>query len=167
MVDQLGSEIPYLRRFARRMVWDPSRADDLVQECLLRALENAASWKPGSNLRGWLYVILRNTFCSEMRRARRRGENFTSALTCREPSIPGDQESYFALAEVADACEHLAKEQREVLYLIVLDGCCYEDAARRLGVPIGTVRSRLARARAALRRLVRDSAAGELEDRAA
>jgi len=148
MVDQLGAEIPYLRRFARRMIWDPSRADDLVQECLLRALENAANWKPGSRLRGWLYVILRNTFCSEMRRARRRSENVTSATSCPEPSIPGNQESHIALAEVADACEHLVPEQREVLYLIVLEGCCYEDAARTLGVPIGTVRSRLARSRA-------------------
>jgi RNA polymerase sigma-70 factor, ECF subfamily len=154
MVEDLGAEIPHLRRFARRMIWDPSRADDLVQQCLLQALENARQWRPGSNLRGWLYVILRNTFCSEMRRARRHGETFVNTATAPEPTIPGDQESYFSLAEVARACDQLAADQREVLYLIVVEGCCYEDAAKALDVPIGTVRSRLARAREALRRLV-------------
>lgn len=141
-------EIPHLRRYARYLVRDVDRADDLVQESLTRAIAKLDSWTPGTNLRAWLFVILRNCFINEMRRERLMGEMPDDPHL---PSAPANQESHVALLEVRKAFLELSQEHREILLLVAIEGLCYEDAAEILGLPLGTVRSRLSRARQALR----------------
>jgi RNA polymerase sigma-70 factor, ECF subfamily len=146
----IEGEIPRLRRYARFLVGDVDRADDLVQECLTRALSKIDSWTPGSNLRAWLFVILRNGYFNELRRKSR------SPFVDDEDDVylgttPSNQEAHMALVEVRRAFLNLSPEHREVLLLVAIEGLPYEEAAEVIGVPIGTVRSRASRARQALR----------------
>lgn len=151
VLDLLEAEIPHLRRWARHLTRDPDLADDMVQECLLRAVSHASQWSPGSSVRAWLFAILKNTFISNRRQARRRSI-VVSLDNYREPSVNGGQESHMALVEVQSAFKRLSEEHREVLFMVAMEGMPYEDAATALGVPIGTIRSRLSRARLALKR---------------
>ena len=144
----IEAEIPHLRRFARYIVRDADRADDLVQECLTRAIAKVHTWTPGTNLRAWLFVILKNCHINDVRRQRP-----TSEIPNDHPmlSVPSNQEAHVTLLEVRDAYLSLSEEHREVLLLVAIEGLQYEEAASVLGVPLGTVRSRLSRARQALR----------------
>ena len=151
LFDSIEREIPHLRRYARFLSRDRDEADDLVQECLVRAVANAARWTPGTNLRAWLFVILKNAFISERRRASRRGAGVGSSEDYPEPSMKAGQESYVALMEVRQAFLKLSLEHREVLHLVAIEGLTYEEAAEILEVPVGTIRSRLSRARLNLR----------------
>ena len=153
VLDLLEAEIPHLRRWARHLARDPDLADDMVQECLLRAVTHAGQWCPGSSVRAWLFAILKNAFISDRRQAWRR-INLVTLDSYREPSVPGDQESHMDLVEVRRAFERLSQEHREVLFMVAMEGMAYDDAASALEVPVGTVRSRLSRARAALKREV-------------
>jgi RNA polymerase sigma-70 factor (ECF subfamily) len=152
VLQQIEQEIPRLRRYARYLRREPDHADDLVQECLSRAIAKIDTWQPGTNLRAWLFVILRNCHINEIRREQRvvslEDENPAS-----EPmlSVPGSQETRVALAEVRRAYLSLNEEHREVLLLVAIEGLQYEEAASILEIPLGTVRSRLSRARQALR----------------
>jgi RNA polymerase sigma-70 factor, ECF subfamily len=145
-------ELPRLRRYARYLRGEPDYAEDLVQECLLRAMEKIDTWQPGTNLRAWLFVILRNCHINEIRREQRMvsiDEEFpASGLTL---IVPGSQENHVALAEVRNAHLSLSEEHRDVLRLVVIEGLQYKEASAILDVPMGTVRSRLSRARQALR----------------
>ncbi len=150
----MRAEIPRLRRFARFMTRDADYADDLVQECLTRAIANITSWEPGTNLRAWLFVILKNVFRNDRRRAShdmayRNGLELEPA-----PFSPAQQDNHLVLAEVQRAFMQLTEEHREVLTLIAIEGFRYEEAAKILNISVGTVKSRLSRARAALRMLV-------------
>jgi RNA polymerase sigma-70 factor (ECF subfamily) len=147
----IEEEIPRLRRYARHLVRDADRADDLVQESLSRALGNLDSWTPGTNLRAWLFVILKNCHINELRRAQR--SPIGGEPTLSEPDVrsAGSQEARIALLEVRDALLGLSEEHREVLLLVAIEELRYDEAAAILGVPLGTVRSRLSRARRALR----------------
>lgn len=151
VLDRLEGEIPHLRRWARHLTRDPDLADDMVQECLLRAVSRASQWRPGSSVRAWLFAILKNAFISDRRQASRRS-NVVSLENYREPSVKGGQESHMALIEVRRAFGRLSGEHCEVLFLVAIEGMPYEDAAAALGIPVGTVRSRLSRARLALKR---------------
>ena len=144
----IEAEIPHLRRFARYVVRDVDRADDLVQECLTRAIAKLHTWTPGTNLRAWLFVILKNCHINEVRRQRP-----TSEIPDDHPmlNVPANQDAHINLLEVRDAFLRLSEEHREVLLLVAIEGLQYEEAAAVLGVPLGTVRSRLSRARQALR----------------
>jgi RNA polymerase sigma-70 factor, ECF subfamily len=144
----IEAEIPHLRRFARYIVRDVDRADDLVQECLTRAIAKVHTWTPGTNLRAWLFVILKNCHINDVRRQRP-----TSEIPTDHPmlNVPSNQDAHISLLEVRDAYLSLSEEHREVLLLVAIEGLQYEEAATVLRVPLGTVRSRLSRARQALR----------------
>jgi RNA polymerase sigma-70 factor (ECF subfamily) len=150
-LDLLEAEIPHLRRYARYIRRDFDHADDLVQECLVRAIAKIQTWQPGTNLRAWLFVILRNCHIDEIRRSRQM--DTVDDRVAGEPSLttPANQETRLVLSEVRDAFLALSEEHREVLLLVVIEGLPYEEAAAILRVPVGTVRSRLSRARQALR----------------
>jgi RNA polymerase sigma-70 factor, ECF subfamily len=144
----IEAEIPHLRRFARYLARDIDRGDDLVQECLTRAIAKNDTWTPGTNLRAWLFTILKNCHINDLRRARRAEE-----MPDEHPllTVPANQDAHMGLLEVRDAYLRLSDEHREVLLLVAIEGLQYDEAAAILNVPVGTVRSRLSRARQALR----------------
>lgn len=149
--DLLVDEIPRLRRFARHLVGNADQADDLVNECLVRALDRLESWRPGTSMRAWLFVILRNCLYDDYRRAQRRPLVDTELVEEQMPQVSGGQEARVALDEVDDAFSRLADEHQQVIYHVAIQGRRYEEAADHLAIPVGTVRSRLSRARTALR----------------
>ena len=142
------AEIPRLRRYARALTGDVVRADDLVQDTLERALGKWALWRPG-NLRAWLFSIMHNLFVNQARSPRVVDYPGDEAL----PELParGNQGDALELRDFARSLARLPEEQREVLLLVGLEDLSYEDAAKVLGVPIGTVMSRLSRGRERLR----------------
>lgn len=169
ILQQIEREIPRLRRYARYLRREPDHADDLVQECLSRAIAKIDTWQPGTNLRAWLFVILRNCHINEIRRERRIVSiDDDSPGTGTEPTltVPGSQETRVALAEVRNAYLSLSEEHREVLLLVAIEGLQYEEASAILDVPLGTVRSRLSRARQALRQAL-DAGHGVAHNRVA
>jgi RNA polymerase sigma-70 factor (ECF subfamily) len=147
----LEAEIPRLRRYARYLVRDVDRADDLVQECLTRAVAKIDSWTEGTNLRAWLFVILRNCHINEVRHNRRMAVDGDLDADHEASRVSANQDAHMALREVREALFTLSDEHREVLLLVAVEGLQYEEAAVILNVALGTVRSRLSRARAALR----------------
>jgi RNA polymerase sigma-70 factor (ECF subfamily) len=158
---QIEAEIPRLRRFARYLARDIDLADDLVQECLLRAVSRIDTWEPGTNLRAWLLAILRNVFLSELRRVRRspvHSEPDEGRLSAAQEKASAthqcEPEFVIYLASVQCAFDRLSEEHREILALVAIEDLTYEEAAAVLDIPIGTVRSRLSRARTALRELM-------------
>ncbi len=153
-ISAMRSEIPRLRRFARYMTRDSDYADDLVQECLARAIANIGSWQPGTNLRAWLFVILKNVFRNDKRRAQH-DIAYRNRLEKDAPLFAkAEQHHHLILSEVQQAFMQLTEDHREVLMLIAVEGLRYEEAATVLNISVGTVKSRLSRARAALRALV-------------
>lgn len=150
-LDEIEAAVPALRRYARALTRDADRADDLVQDCLERAIRKRGLWRPTGPLKAWLFRVLLNLYRNQLRQERRRGESVALDPGAWEPSIPPPQPGRLALAEMARAIDTLADEQREALLLVVLEGLSYADAAAILGIPIGTLMSRLSRARTALR----------------
>src|SRR5438874_8220917 len=150
---QLEAEIPRLRRYARALTRDVSRADDLVQNCLTRALGKQHLWQPGTDLRAWLFTILHNQHVNDVRRSVREGNTVSidhaPALTVEASAI-----DVLQLRDLERALAKLAPEQRQVILLIGLEGMSYEEVASILDIPIGTVRSRLSRGRGQLRILM-------------
>jgi RNA polymerase sigma-70 factor, ECF subfamily len=149
----LEGEIPRLRRYARALTRDVTRADDLVQSCLTRALAKQHLWQPGTDLRAWLFTLLHNQNVNDVRRSMREG--ITVAI--EEVAPVGVQPGVMAKLELRDLDRAIAKlvpEQRQVILLVGLEGLSYEEVALILGVPIGTVRSRLSRGRDQLRQLM-------------
>lgn len=145
----LAAEIPRLRRFARVLAKHADVADDLVQETLLRAIAARGQFVLGTNLRAWLYTILRHIRAAAARRASR--SPFLSPDIVPEAAVSGGQEERQAMRDVATAFRRLPAIQREALWLVVVEGLDYAEAARIIGIPAGTLRSRLSRAREALR----------------
>ena len=145
-------QVAAMRRYARTLTRDDGAADDLVQQALLLAIERAESFRQGGSLKGWLLAIVHNQFVSGMRRAavEKRGLDGLAAIP-RDDMIGAGQEQAYHLQEVAERFAALPDTQRAVLHLIAIEGLSYRDAADALDIPIGTVMSRLARARAALR----------------
>jgi RNA polymerase sigma-70 factor (ECF subfamily) len=137
-----------LRRYARRLTRQPALAQDLVQETCRRALETQARFIPGSNLRPWLFCILRNLYCDHLRRVRRQAvspEQDVDAL----PDLRNDPEIWEQLtdADVASALAALPAEPRQAIMLHGFEGKSYAEIAHQLEIPIGTVGTRLLRAR--------------------
>ncbi len=146
----LAAEIPRLRRVARVLARHADVADDLVQETLLRAIAARRQFVPGTNLRAWLYTILRHVRAAAVRRDQR--SPFLSPDIMPEAAVSGGQEERQAMHDLAVAFHRLPAIQRDALWLVVVEGLDYAEAARVIGVPAGTLRSRLSRAREALRR---------------
>lgn len=146
----ITAELPWLRRFAHVLMRPAEAADDLVQETLLRAIAARRQFAPGSNLRAWLFVICRNARNAELRRLRNQ-PTLAEEAGQRHPGVSGGQEERQRMRDLAHAFNGLPAVQREALWLVVVEGVDYAQAARVLDVPVGTVRSRLSRARNALR----------------
>src|SRR5579859_7295792 len=145
----LVSHLPHLLAFAQMMARDRVLAEDLVQDTVVLALANRPQYRPGTNLRAWLTVILRNRFFNEMRRSHRKSEVGVEAAGAAE-AIDGGQESRIALQEFERAFRALPPEQREALVLIGASGFSYPEAAAIAGCPAGTMKSRVSRARTVL-----------------
>jgi RNA polymerase sigma-70 factor (ECF subfamily) len=149
---QIVSLLPRLRRFAHGLTPDRHLADDLVQAACLKALERWHQWQPGTSLASWLFRIVQNTWIDEFRsRARQATDSDDDALL----DLPGEDgravvERRSELQAVRRGIAALPEEQRAVLLLVTVDGLSYQEAADALGVPMGTVMSRLARARGKL-----------------
>lgn len=144
--------LPLLRRYARSLARDRAAADDLVQDVLLRAYEKSGTFQPGRSLKVWLLAILRNAFISGIRRREAeaaRDEDF--AYQTADAIASSDPEQAVYLAQIAARFARLPEAQRSVLHLVAVEGFSYQEAADALEVPIGTIMSRISRARAALR----------------
>jgi RNA polymerase sigma-70 factor (ECF subfamily) len=159
----IEAEIPRLRRYARSLSRNTDDADDLVQECLLKAVRNLQQWERGTNLRSWLFVILRNGFINDRRRAGRSPIASETEVDYSRHGGLGNQEARQELLEVQNAFMKLSGEHREILALVAIEGFEYEEAAVILDIPIGTVRSRLSRARIALKALSDGSSGSDQE----
>jgi RNA polymerase sigma-70 factor (ECF subfamily) len=151
---KIEEEIPRLRRYARALTRDINAADDLVQDCLTRALSKVHLWQSGTDLRAWLFTILHNQYVNHVRRAVREGA--AVGLSDTEPMLTSapNQGKRLELRDLERAIARLPEEQRSVLLLVGLEGMRYEEVAAVLDVPVGTVRSRLSRGREMLRQLM-------------
>ena len=145
--------IPALRRYAYALTRDHTDADDLVQDTLERALSRWMLRRPDGELRAWLFAILRNLYINTWRRRRRQGTS-VELDEATMPATAARQESVLEVHDVLAAIDQLPEEQKSLLLLVGVEDFSYDDAARLLGMPIGTVMSRLARARARLRSIV-------------
>jgi RNA polymerase sigma-70 factor, ECF subfamily len=146
----ITSHIPRLRRYARALTGDSSAADDLVQDTLERAWRRLALWRTGSDLRAWLFTIMHNIFVNQLR-SNPRKQTQALELPGSELSLATPQEDRLILRDLNKALANLPHDQREVLLLIGLEQMTYEEAAKVLAVPLGTVMSRLSRGREQLR----------------
>ena len=144
---------PRLESYALRLTQNAVAADDLVQETIVRGIENIHRWRPGTDLRAWLFTILHNQYVSDVRRALRHRTLVRSTYAARSAACPPRQVERLHLRDLERALARLPAGQRSVVLLIGLEGRPYETVATLLGIPVGTVRSRLSRGRLRLREL--------------
>jgi RNA polymerase sigma-70 factor (ECF subfamily) len=154
LVDGFDAHLPRLRRYARALTGDRHAADDLVQDTLERAWSKLDLWRRGSRLDAWLLTIMHNVFVNQYRRRPPPADSIDDMPL--EPSVRGAQADKLEVRDLDAALGRLPPEQREVLLLVALEECSYADTARILDVPVGTVMSRLSRAREKLRGLLAD-----------
>ena len=152
--------VPSLRAFAISLCGNVDRADDLVQECLLRALANIDSFEPGTNMQAWLFTILRNLFRSEYRKRRREVED-ANGSHAEGLKSPPEQINHLEFGELRAALDTLPDDQREALILVGASGYSYEETANICGCAVGTIKSRVNRARNHLARLLSVDSADE------
>jgi RNA polymerase sigma-70 factor (ECF subfamily) len=151
-LEAIAPHLPRLRRYARALAGDPHAADDLVQDTLERAINKRHLWRPGSDLRAWLFAIMHNVFVNQLR-ARQAHPQATldeEAL----PPVPSTQTVQLEIRDLETALSLLPSEQREIVLLVGLEQLSYAEVARALDIPIGTVMSRLFRGRERLRALI-------------
>jgi RNA polymerase sigma-70 factor (ECF subfamily) len=148
--DAIIELLPRLRRYARALVGDAERADDLVQDCVERALSRWHLWRQPHDLRAWLFTIMHNIHANAVRRVVR-GPGFVDLEHAQGAATPPDQIEHIALGEVIARLNALPEAQRAVVLLVALEGMTYDEVAKVLNVPVGTVMSRLSRARERLR----------------
>ena len=153
ITDILVAEIPYLRAFAISLSGSVTTADDLVQETLIKAWTKFDSFAVGTNLRAWLITILRNHFYSVYRKHRREVQD-SDGIFAEQLAVRGGQESRLQMEDFKKAMEQLSPEHREVLVMIGITELSYDDAAEICGVAVGTIKSRVHRARARLAELL-------------
>ena len=151
--DEIVAFVPDLRAFAKTFHRDAARADDLVQEAILKAWSNQDKFKPGTNMKAWLFTILRNTFLTEIRKKRREVEDVDGAFAAGLSDKPR-QESAIEMGEFHAALKQLSEDQREALILVGASGFSYEEAAQICDCAPGTVKSRVSRARTRLAELM-------------
>lgn len=154
--EDLAALLPRLRRYARALTASREAADDLTQDTLERAWARRTQWQTGSDLRAWLFTLMHNVFVSGLRRVRPADslEQLEETGQATPRAAPSAAEGGIVLAELERALARLPEEQREVLLLVGLEQFSYAEAAAVLGVPIGTVMSRLSRGRERLRELL-------------
>jgi RNA polymerase sigma-70 factor (ECF subfamily) len=150
----IEQQIPKLRRYARALTRNRDRADDLVQDTLGRALGKEEFWQPGTNLRAWLFTIMHNQNVNNVRRDIRDSAELDIEQISPTLTATTDPTAMRKMFELERALAQLLLEQRQVILLVGLEGMSYEDTAGILGIPVGTVRSRLSRGRDALRKLL-------------
>ena len=152
---EISEQVRSLRRYALMLTRDADAAEDLVQETLVKALAAAERWRPGSDLRVWLFRILHNTHIDELRKRKSRA----AAEAEIEPAVDhADASQRMELTQVLEALDQLPDAQKKPILLVAQEGMSYADAARVLKLPLGTFYSRLARGRAALRHLIEGEA---------
>src|ERR687893_629269 len=149
--------IPHLRAFARTLCGDPAAADDLAQDAMMKAWDARTSFQPGTNMKAWTFMILRNQFYSEKRRSWRQSQLDQEAAE-RTLVAADDPAAPIALDELRQALSSLPDEQREALILVGAGGFAYEEAAEICGCAVGTVKSRVSRARRALHSILESGA---------
>src|SRR5690606_20562299 len=152
----LLASIPSLRAFAVSLAQNADKADDLVQETLVKAWDKHESFQPGTNLKAWLFTILRNEFYSQMRKRGREVQDSDGIMTARLAVHPA-QQGRLDLEDFRSALEHLPEDQREAIILIGASGFSYEEAAEICGCAVGTIKSRVSRARARLQDILKIS----------
>lgn len=152
-MDELATHLPRLRRYARALTGDRHQADDLVQDTLERALAKQSLWQRGSRLDAWLLTVMHNIFVNQIRARQRQRTEALDDLHV-EPSQRATQGDALAVRDIQAALATLPYEQKSVLLLVTLDERSYEETARILDIPVGTVMSRLSRARDRLRQLL-------------
>ena len=162
--EEIGSRLiemlPVLRRFALSLTRSADKADDLVQETLVKAWDKQASFQPGTNLKAWVFTILRNEFYSQMRKRGREVQDSDGIITARLAVHPSQQGS-MDLDDFRAALETLPEDQREAIILIGASGFSYEEAAEICGCAVGTIKSRVSRARGRLQEIL--NVAGEAD----
>ncbi len=144
--------IPRLRRYARALLGDRYAADDLVQDTLERAWNKFHLWRPGSDLRAWLFAIMHNVFVNQVRSRKSEIERTMEELPAI--AVRATQSDALELADVERSLRGLPEEQREVLLLVAVEEMTYDEVSHALAIPVGTVMSRLSRARERMRRLI-------------
>ena len=147
--EEMADHLPSLRAFAISLTRNVSEADDLVQETILKAWSNIEKFTPGTDLRAWLFTILRNTFFSSKRKTRREVQDTDGVYAATMFEKP-HHDGRLAFTDFSHAFDKLTPEHREVLILVGANGYSYEEAATMMGVAIGTAKSRANRARARL-----------------
>lgn len=148
--DILG-QLSSLKRYARSLVRNELDAEDLVQETLLKAYERRSTFRAGANLRNWLFSILHNTHIDTKRSSDSRNRRNDATAAARGDHYPAPQDDVVHLRQVREAFMRLPVEQREALHLVAVEDLSYQQAADTLGIPLGTLMSRVSRARASLR----------------
>jgi RNA polymerase sigma-70 factor (ECF subfamily) len=151
---QIENEIPFLRRSVRRWHREQADADDLVQDTLARALANAHLWQPGSDLRAWLFTIMRNQFLAAVTKSNRSASVLESLPPANSYSTVNSVEARLTLRDVGSALHRLPGKQRSAVHLVGIEGKSYEEVASAMGTSVGAVRCHLARARGRLRTAV-------------
>ncbi len=155
---RIEGELPFLRRIVRRWHRDQANADDLIQETLLQALANAQLWEPGSNLRGWLFTIMRNQFLAAAARSKR-SDLALDSIGMAEASRSADRpEARLMLRDVERALRRLPSNQRTAVKFIGIDGKSYEEASHLMRMSVAAVRCHLARGRKSVRTMVNGGA---------
>ncbi|MFA5899932.1 MAG: sigma-70 family RNA polymerase sigma factor [Hyphomicrobium sp.] len=157
--DDLVAAIPNMRAFAISLCGNRDRADDLVQEALVKAWHHLESFEEGTNLKAWLFTILRNAYFSELRKTKREVADSEGQLAAKL-SVPAEQLGHLDLVDLSHALAKLPADQREALILVGAEGFSYEDAANISGCAVGTVKSRVNRARSRLNELMTAVPAG-------
>ncbi len=150
---EMLAALPNLRAFAISLIRSRDRADDLVQDTIMKAWAKQESYQPGTNMRAWLVTILRNEFYSQIRKSGREVQDTDGAYTSRL-SVPPEQHGSVDLHDFRQALEKLPDDQREAILLIGASGFAYEEAAEICGCPVGTIKSRVSRARMRLQELL-------------
>jgi RNA polymerase sigma factor (sigma-70 family) len=151
---EIEPHIPALRRYAWGLVRNQEAADDLVQDCLERALGRRHLRRRDADMRAWLFTILRNVYLNNVRQRNRRGPHVEFQEADGQASSDGDGERNLIVRDALRALDDLPEEQRSLLLLIAVEDFSYQEAADLFGVPAGTIMSRLSRARANLRNLI-------------
>lgn len=151
--DALLASIPNMRAFAISLSGNHARADDLVQDVLVKAWSNMDKFQEGTNLKAWLFTILRNTYLSDHRKRKREVEDVNGAYSDRLSSPP-EQHGHLDMKDLKIALAKLSTDQREALVLIGAEGFSYEEAAEICGCAVGTIKSRVNRARNRLAELM-------------
>lgn len=150
--------LPRLRRFARGLTGSEEEADDLVQAACERAIQRIGQWQPGTRLDSWMFRIMQNLWIDAIRVGKLRGSHLSlvDPEGQKAPGMDGEQATMnrLTLEAVRRGVQRLPPDQRSVLLLVCVEGCSYKETAETLGIPVGTVMSRLSRARLALNRMV-------------